>query len=113
RRRYWSFAGSAALHGALLAAILFGFASAPRFTDSSEAIPIETVSLSDLNQIMNGRKDAKPAPPPAPAPPPKPAPAPPPKAEASPPAEPPPRPPERPAPTPEPKLAVQETPAVE
>jgi len=134
RRRYWSFAGSAALHGALLAAILFGFASAPRFTDSSEAIPIETVSLSDLNQIMNGRKDAKPAPPPAPAPPqpaedqrasaepqptpapappPEPAPAPPPKAEASPPAEPPPRPPERPAPTPEPKLAVQETPAVE
>jgi hypothetical protein len=119
------------LHGALLAAILFGFARAPRFADSPEAIPIETVSLADLNQIMNGEKNAKPAPEPAPAPPqpppdlrasteppppPQPAPTPPPepappqpKAEATPPPEPPPR----PTPAPEPKLAVQDAPAVE
>ncbi len=130
RRTYWSFAGSATLHGALLAAILFGFGSAPRFTDSSEAIPIETVSLSDLNQVMNGEKEAKPAPEPAPAPtppqppedlrastapapPPEPAPPPSPKADAAPPPEPPARPPEKPAPEPEPKLAVQDPPAVE
>ena len=69
RRSYSNFAGSTALHGALLALILLGFASAPRFADTPEAIPIETVSLSELNQIANGEKDAKPAPQPAPAPP--------------------------------------------
>ncbi len=76
------------MHTALLALVLLGFASAPRFADNPEAIPIETVSLSDLNQIMNGEKDAKPAPAPAP-------PAPPPDLRAS--AEPTPPPP---APTP-------------
>ena len=139
RRSYWSFASSAALHGALLALILLGFASAPRFSDTPEAIPIETISLSDLNEIANGEKDVKPAPPPAPAPfepppdlrastepPPTPQPAPPPppkaeptpppkpaptpKAEATPPAEPEPMPPERPEPPPPPKLAVQDAP---
>ena len=69
RRSYWNLAGSAALHGALLAMILLGFASAPQFEDHPEAIPIETVSLSEMNQIANGEKDAKPAPQPAPAPP--------------------------------------------
>ena len=115
RRSYWNFAGSAALHGALLAMILLGLASAPPFDDNPEAIPVETVSLSDLTQIVNGEKDAKPAPPdpppdqraatepappePAPAPPPEPAPAPPPKPEAAP--TPPPKaetPPPKPAP---------------
>ena len=135
RRSYWSFAGSSALHGALLALILLGFASAPRFQDSPEAIAIETVSLSELNQIMNGEKNAKPAPQPAPAPPEPPpdlrasveptplqptpplkaeaAPAPP-KAEPPPPTkadiapEPKPLPPERPEPPP--KLAIQDAP---
>jgi hypothetical protein len=114
RRSYSGFAGSAALHGAVLALILLGFASAPKFADSPESIPIETVSLSELNQIMNGEKDAKPAPqppprPPAPpadlrasaepAPPPQPAspaqsaPPPPPKAETPRPQPPPPQPP--------------------
>ena len=66
---------SAALHCALLALIVLGFASAPRFEDSTESIPIETVSMSDLNQVMNGEKDAKPAPqPPAPPEPPSPPP---------------------------------------
>ena len=135
RRPYSSFAGSAALHGALLAVILLGFASAPRFADSPEAIPVETVSLSDLNQIANGEKTAQPAPQPAPAPPepppdprasaeptppPQPTPptpeaappkpAPPAKAEAPPPPEPQPLPPERPEPPPPPKLALQEAP---
>jgi outer membrane biosynthesis protein TonB len=136
RRSYWSFAGSAALHGALLALILLGFASGPRFKDRPEAIPVETVSLSELNQIANGEKNAKPAPQPAPTPPqpppdprastepappqptpapppktetrPPPKPAPPPKAEATPPPEP--VPPERPEPPPPPKLAVQDAP---
>ena len=91
RRSYSNFAGSAALHGAVLAMLLLGVASAPRFADTPEAIPIETVSLSELNQIANGEKDAKPAPQstPAPPPPPQPAPTPPPKPEA---AQPPPTP---------------------
>jgi hypothetical protein len=58
RQPYWGFAGSAALHGALLALILLGFASARKFADSPEAIAIETVSLSELNQIANGEKNA-------------------------------------------------------
>jgi outer membrane biosynthesis protein TonB len=139
RRSYWGFAGSSALHGALLALILLGFASAPRFTDSPESIPIETISLSELNQIANGEKDAKPTPPqpppdlrasaePTPPPnpePPKPEPTPPkaeaspppnpeppaPKAEARPPPEPEPMPPQKPEPAPAPKLAVQDAPA--
>jgi hypothetical protein len=131
--------GSAALHGALLAMILLGVASAPRFADTPEAIPIETVSLSELNQIANGEKDAKPAPQSAPAPPPPPQPAPtsppkpetaqpppappkaenpppkppqPPKADAAPPPDTEPMPPERPEqqPPPPPKLAIQEAP---
>ncbi len=120
RRSYWGFASSSALHGALLALILLGFASAPRFADSPELIPIETISLSELNQIANGQKDAKPAPQPpptppqpppdlraaeAPAQPPKPEPAPPPKAEA-------PQPP-KPEPTPPPKAEVQPPPRPE
>ena len=52
--------------------LLLGVASAPRFADTPEAIPIETVSLSELNQIANGEKDAKPAPPATPSPPPPP-----------------------------------------
>ena len=104
------------MHGALLALILLGFASAPRFADNPEAIPVETVSLSELNQIANGEKDAKPAPQPPPAPPepppdlrasaeptpPPPAPTPPPKPEAAPP-KPAPEPPK--AETPPPKQA--------
>ena len=72
RWSYSNFVGSTALHGALLALLLLGFASAPRFADTPEAIPIETVSLSELNQIANGEKDAKPAPPATPSPPPPP-----------------------------------------
>jgi outer membrane biosynthesis protein TonB len=136
RRSYSSFAGSTALHGAVLALLLLGFARAPRFADSPESIPIETISLSELNQVMNGEKDAKPAPQPAPTPPEPPPdlrasaeppppqqpspppptkaetpPPPPPKAEATPPPEPQPMPPQRPDPPPPPKVAVQETPA--
>ena len=118
RRSYWSLAGSTALHGALLALILLGFASAPRFADSPESIPVETITLSELNQIANGEKEAQPAPSPptppeppldlraaeepAPTPPPKPEPTPPPKAEAT--------PPPRPQPASPPKLAVEDAP---
>ncbi len=122
RRSYSGFAGSAALHGALLALLLLGFARAPRFADSPESIPIETISLSELNQITNGDKNAKPAPQPAPTPtppqpppdlrasaeqtptPPQPAPPPPPKAESPPPQPAPPPPPKAEAtPPPEPE----------
>jgi colicin import membrane protein len=125
RRSYWGFAGSAAMHGALLALILLGFASAPRFADNPEAISIETVSLSELNQIANGEKDAKPAPQPPPAPPQPPRdlrssvdptppqPTPPPKPEAAPP-KPAPEPPKAetppPKPAPPPKADTAETP---
>jgi outer membrane biosynthesis protein TonB len=134
RRSYWGFASSAALHSAVLALLLLGFARAPRFADSPESIPIETISLSELNQVMNGEKDAKPAPQPAPTPPepppdlrasaeapPPPAapppptktetPPPPPKAEATPPPQPQPMPPQRPDPPPPPKVAAQDAPA--
>ncbi len=111
RRSYSNFAGSIALHGALLALLVLGFASAPRFADTPEAIPIETVSLSELNQIANGEKDAKPAPQsaPAPPPPPQPAPTPPPKPET---AQPPPTPPkaENPPPKPAPPQKADATP---
>jgi hypothetical protein len=72
RRSYSNFAGSAALHGALLGLLLLGFAAAPKFADSPDAIAIETVTLSELNQIANGEKNAKPAPQATPAPPPPP-----------------------------------------
>ena len=111
RRSYSNFAGSIALHGALLALLVLGFASAPRFADTPEAIPIETVSLSELNQIANGEKDAEPAPQsaPAPPPPPQPAPTPPPKPET---AQPPPTPPkaENPPPKPAPPQKADATP---
>ena len=111
RRSYSSFAGSATLHGALLALLLLGFARAPKFADSPESIPIETISLSQLNQIMNGEKDAKPAPQPPPTPPAPPAdlrasaePPPPPQAASPPPVPPPPKsetpPPQTPPPPP-------------
>jgi hypothetical protein len=122
RRSYSNFAGSAALHGALLAMILLGLAAAPRFADTPEAIPIETVSLSDLNQIANGEKDAKPAPQPAPAPPPdlrasteptppQPAPEPPPKPEAAPPQPAPPPKAETPPPKPASPPKAEATPS--
>jgi outer membrane biosynthesis protein TonB len=100
RRSYSNFAGSAALHGALLGLLLLGFAAAPKFADNPDAIAIETVTLSELNQIANGEKNAKPAPQVTPAPPPpppdlrasveptappQPTPTPPPKPEAAPP----------------------------
>jgi hypothetical protein len=114
RRSYSNFAGSAALHGTLLAMLLLGVAAAPKFADTPEAIPIETVSISELNQIANGEKDAKPAPPATPSPPlpppdlrastepTPPAPTPPPKPEAAPTPPPPMTPPKAEAPPPKP-----------
>ena len=126
RRSYRGLAGSTALHGALLALILLGFASAPRFADSPESIPVETVTLNELNQIANGEKEAQPAPsPPTPpepppdlraaeepasTPPPKPEPTPPPKPEPTPPPKVQATPPPRPEPASPPKLAVEDAP---
>jgi hypothetical protein len=85
---------SGAMHMALLAALVFGFARTPRFDDAPESIPVETITSTQLNEIMQGEKTGKPAPAkPAPAPP-KPAPEPP-KPEP-----PPPEPPKRPEPPP-------------
>jgi outer membrane biosynthesis protein TonB len=124
RRSYWAWAASSALHGALLALLLFGFASAPKFEDSPESIPVETVSQNELNQIMNGEKDARPPPEPPPAPPPSPPtppqappdlrasdePTAPPKPEPQPQPPQKPEPPPKPAPPPPPKPAVEDAP---
>jgi hypothetical protein len=125
RRSYRGLAGSTALHGALLALLVLGFAAAPKFSDSPEAIPIETITLSDLNQVTNGEKEAKPAPQPPPTPPEppqdvhaaaEPTPAPPPKPEPAPPPKPEPTPPPKSAeatPPPKPEPATQPTPMAE
>ena len=63
---------SSVLHGTLLAFILFGFATAPRFDDAAESIPVETITQSQFNQIMKGERDARPAKPPEQPPAPKP-----------------------------------------
>jgi outer membrane biosynthesis protein TonB len=122
RRSYWAWAASSALHGALLALILLGFASAPRFADSPEPIAIETVSLSEMNQVMNGEKNAEPAPEPPPRPevspePPTPPEAPPelhaveePVQAPAPSPSPPPRPEPQPKPAPAPPKAVAQDP---
>ena len=121
RRSYSGWAVSSTLHGALLLVLILGFASAPKFDDGEEAIPVDTISDAQLNQIMNGEKTAKPAPEPPPAPkieptppsPPQPppqlrtadAPEPPQKPEPAPPPKPEPTPPAKPEPAPPPKLA--------
>ena len=68
RRSYSSLAVSTALHGALWRCSCSASPRRRDSTDSPESIPVETISLSELNQIMNGEKDAKPAPQPPPAP---------------------------------------------
>ncbi len=121
-RSYWAWAVSSALHGALLLLLILGFASAPKFEDSQEAIQVESVSETQLNRIMNGEKTAKPAPEPPPAPKPEPtppsppqpppelrqtqepAPQPPPKPEPPPPLKPEPAPPPKPEPAPAQKV---------
>ena len=50
---------SGAMHGALLAFILFGFARAPKFDDAAESIPVDTVTQTQFNEIMKGEKDAQ------------------------------------------------------
>ena len=116
RRPYWAWAASGTLHGAILALVLLGFASAPKFEDSEESIPVETVSPAELNQIMNGEKHAEPAPPPKPAPEAAPAPAPPPppppdlRASIEPAPTPPPRPEPPPKPEPAPKPLAEDAP---
>ena len=60
---------SAAMHAALLAFLVFGFAFAPKFEDAAELIPVDTVTDNQFNQIMKGERDAKPIKEPPPAPP--------------------------------------------
>jgi hypothetical protein len=105
----------------LLAFLVFGFARAPKFDDAAESIPVETITTTELNQIMQGEKHAKPqaAPPklaeapPAPTPPERPEPEPPtpepPKRPEPPPPEPPKR-PEPPKPAPEPPKRPEPSP---
>jgi len=81
------------MHLTLLALLVIGFSRAPRFDDAPESIPVETITSTQLNEIMEGEKTNKPAPEQAaPEPPPKPEPAP----------TPPPLPPEPPTPPPSP-----------
>ncbi len=51
---------SGALHAALLAFIVIGFAATPKFEDAPESIPVDTVTQSQFNEIMKGERDAKP-----------------------------------------------------
>jgi len=51
---------SAAVHAVVLAASLVAFSSAKKFEDVPEAIPVEMVTESELNQIVKGEKTAKP-----------------------------------------------------
>jgi colicin import membrane protein len=109
RRSYRAWAVSSTLHGALLLFLFLGFAGAPKFEDSQESIAVETISESQLTRIVNGAKDAKPAPEPPPAP----------RTEPTPPTppEPPPElrtaetlPPPAPPPKPEPAPRIEPTP---
>jgi colicin import membrane protein len=85
---------SGAMHLALLAVLVIGVSRAPKFDDAPESIPVETVTTTQLNEIMQGEKTGKAAPPP-------------PKAEPQPQKTepPPPEPPKRPDPPPEPAKA--------
>jgi colicin import membrane protein len=107
---------SSLMHAAILGVILVGFASAPRFEDASESIPVDTITKDQFDSVMKGEHGAKtetpqikPEPPQPPTPPPdlrKAEEAPPPPEPATPPTPPPapiPPPPPRPEPPPPPK----------
>ncbi len=104
------YAVSGAMHAGLLAAILVGFAAAPKFADTQESVPVETISQAQFNQIMRVEPDAPPVKP-APKPELKPT-----LAEAEPAPPPPPRPaepkpePVKPEPPPKPEPVRIETP---
>ncbi len=115
---------SGALHAALLALIVIGFAAAPKFEGAPESIPVDTVTQSQFNEIMKGERDAKPVkeppaeptarqtaatePPAVPTPP-----EPPPELKTAdePPPPPKPAPPPLPKPAPPPKPAAEDAPA--
>jgi colicin import membrane protein len=63
---------SGALHAALLAAILVGFAEAPKFDDAAESFPVDAITQSQFNEIMKGEHNGKPAKAPVDKPAPKP-----------------------------------------
>lgn len=123
------------MHVVLLGLLVFGFTSASKFDDATESIPVETVTQSQLNQIMKGERDAKPAKapvepakpavatlepaPPSPPTPPAPPPdlrradeTPPPPPKPAPPAPPPKPPPPTPAPPPKPSTEEAPSPPV-
>jgi colicin import membrane protein len=63
---------SGALHAALLAMIIVGFAAAPKFDDAAESVPVDTITQSQFNEIMKGERNGKPAKAPVEKPAPKP-----------------------------------------
>jgi colicin import membrane protein len=104
---------SAAVHLGLLAFLLVHFSRDEKFSDATEAVPVETITDAQFHEVMQGEKTARlaekpqadkvaepsePKPAPKPAPPPPPPRPEPPKASLTPP--PPPEPPPRPAPPP-------------
>ncbi len=50
---------SAAAHVAVLVALLVGFSEPKDVDDVKEAVPVETISTTDFNQIMKGDKASK------------------------------------------------------
>ena len=54
------FIASCAVHGAALALLMLNFTPAPKFNDAEETVPVEMITASELNQVTNGEKTAKP-----------------------------------------------------
>ena len=50
---------SAAVHATALILLLVAFTGPPPFKDAQEAVPIETISETDFNEVMRGEKTVK------------------------------------------------------
>ena len=50
---------SATLHAGLIAAALLAFSDAPKFGEVQESVPVEVVTVAQLNQVMKGEKTAR------------------------------------------------------
>ncbi|MDR3460802.1 MAG: cell envelope biogenesis protein TolA [Beijerinckiaceae bacterium] len=56
------FIASCAVHGVALVFLMLNFTPAPKFNDAEESVPVEMITASELNQVTNGEKTAKPLP---------------------------------------------------
>jgi colicin import membrane protein len=56
------FIASCAVHGTALVFLMLNLTPAPKFNDAEETVPVEMVTASELNQVTQGEKTAKPLP---------------------------------------------------